>query len=154
MKRRTKPTTLRIGVISEGTLRLEDLIPSMLRELGRIRLTADERKIAQRIRRECSSPEQIAADPEGAADDLDTLYQIAGYHAPDYCHVGSHEGDGACIGVWPNIDAAAEDAASITDTAELPNIDPSYRYALHVNDHGNTTLYRRAGTRWIEGGIR
>lgn len=147
--RHSKRTTLPIGTISSGTLRLKDLIPSLAYDLDQLRLSRAERKTVR---------EALAADVESAADDadnigpiyLDHLYEelttIAESHTPDYAYFGSLEGDGAEIGVWP----------SLEDTDDLPRGE-SYQDApndathfLEVNDHGNATLYRRAGRRWLE----
>ena len=74
-------------------------------------------------------------------------------------HEGTLEGDGADFGVWP-IRELFEDTHQggydgfIYRLAEgdAPNgaIPADYTHALAVNDHGNATLYRRAGRRWLE----
>lgn len=82
-------------------------------------------------------------------------------YAPEYCYVGSTEGDGACIGCWPileEVQRAVRDGEilGVSDTSELqgacrlPLSTDRAVFALHVNDHGNATLYRRAGQVWRE----
>lgn len=107
--RRQKRTTLPIGTISSGTLRMEDLIPALAGELDGLRLTRTERKTV----REALAWDGDAADDDEVTDDegstageraewlYDELTQIADSHVPDYCYFGSTDGDGAEIGVWP-----------------------------------------------------
>jgi hypothetical protein len=153
--RRTKPTTLAIGSISNGTLRAEDLIPAMLDALEPLRLTRAERNIIQRARIQHDYLEQ---DREAELDEsLTDLYTIADDHCPDYCYCGATEGDGAEIGVWPNHDSIADDihggtirACTDCNVPDDPPGDTDQTHAHCVNDHGNSTLYRRAGRRWVE----
>lgn len=161
MRRRTRPRTLPIGTISEGTLRPEDLIPALLYALDRLHLSKAERAMLTAIRAESQAEDY--SDGTGAAEALDELSQIAEAHVPDYCTYGSTGGDGACFGVWPMIDAFDD---QVYRSHALPG-EPStpvpgftratwkheytdQPYWLYVNDHGNATLYRKAGRRWIE----
>ena len=173
MRRPTKPTTLPIGVISEGTLRPEDLIPAYLSVLEDIRLTKDDRREVSKIRRdfdawdpdsEESTDVDLDNDPSVLVDELQT---IAERYAPDYAYVGSLEGDGACFGVWASLEQVEDDCRSHDGYVD-PH-DPRMRdqqvtkidagddragiltpYVLEVSDHGNATLYRRAGRAWKE----
>jgi hypothetical protein len=167
---RTRTSTLPLGTVSEATLRLEDLIPAVLGALSTIRLTKSERITCRTI---AATSDHASEDApywaEGASEDYETLCNIAESHVPDYCYFGSIEGDGACIGVWPCWEQLEDDTRAhhgyldpkdyrdrdagvtkISDTSERTNV--ATPYALHVNDHGNATLYRRAGVRgrWVE----
>lgn len=173
---RKRSTTLPLGTISEGTLRPEDLIPAYLDALESIRLTAHERKQVASIRREFEQtqalkPEEEVTDPLNA-DLIDELANYLEAHCPDYAYFGTLEGDGACFGVRANIEQLQEDAVdhdrylSATDSrtryANVVKVNagdafptprpgqPTITHLMEVNDHGNVTLYRRAGTRWIE----
>lgn len=165
MRRRSKPTTLPIGSISSGTLRMEDLIPALVGALEGLRLTREERKTLADVRRASEHADRvISSEAEGedcvdywqndAADDYDALTQIADAHCPDYCYFGSTAGDGAEIGVWPSWDGLrdAEHDRTLTrvDGALPIPFSRHITHALQVNDHGNATLYRRAGRRWLE----
>lgn len=145
--RRKKPTTLPLGTISEGTLGPEDLIPAYLDVLDGIRLTKQERIDVRQIRARFNFRERYEHEHE--SEEVDSLYHILNSHCPDYAYFGSLEGDGACFGVWPSIDLVNEEVDRV---AELPPIDRR-RSPIHiaqVSDHGNVTLYRRSGNRWIE----
>jgi hypothetical protein len=160
--KRSKPTTLQIGTLSEGTLKPEDLISAFLWDLKRIRLTRAERQIVQRIAARDNMGVYETLDDSEASDDLEELTAIIENHLPDYAYFGTLEGDGAHFGIWPAIEQAKEDAQGnprtiVTndgpdDDGGFPAVPKSrgLTHFLRVNDHGNCTLYRRAGTRWIE----
>ena len=158
-------TTLSIGSISEGTLNPADLIGWYLYEAERLRLTRAERATVRRIRFWDNQHNPSACRPSGeyrkwdsaewdehAHEHVETLADILSAHVPDYCYFGSTEGDGACIGVWPSFDMLDgyhdNDVARVSDTSELRDLSKGYSHALHVNGHGNCTLYRRAGNQW------
>ncbi len=158
MIKRHKKTTLPIGTISSGTLRLEDLIPALASALSDLRLTRTERKIVN---------EALALtidETEQCQFVYEDLEQIAQAHCPDYTDFGATEGDGAEIGVWPSMESLNEDArCTARDWDRGDDVAPrvwkinagdrrplTVNYVMEVTDHGNVTLYRRAGRRWIE----
>lgn len=73
------------------------------------------------------------------------LYDAIQDYAPPFCDVGGNEGDGACIGVWPAVEAAVEDfkdeELAFEDPSEVP--DDHHGQWLEISDHGNVTLYFR-----------
>lgn len=154
-----KSTTLPIGTISEGTLRPEDLIPAFLYELERLRLTKAERAqlraITKRMNDDKPDDDGNGYYQAGDSDtDLDELTQILESHVPDYCYFGTLEGDGACFGVWPSFpwdsgDWLPNDERKINAGDPFPT-DVEGGHVFTVSDHGNVTLYRRSGHRWIE----
>lgn len=163
-RRHTKAAHLAIGTISEGSLRPEDVIPELLYAAGTVRMTRADRLRVQAIARlaetdDCedtyySNPEQ---DPSG---DWNTLLDILQSYAPPFCYVGPIQGDGACIGVWPDRDAIAMgvrdgEILKIDDGDARPtirrrpkNTDPSPDAIVEVNDHGNTAVFVRRGLHW------
>lgn len=157
--RRSKPTTLPIGTISEGTLRAEDLIPAYLAALGSIRLTKTERATVRLVQREFSA--QLAEESVYSAtfDDLNLIEDLIGIldnHCPPYTYFGTLEGDGAHFGVWISEDAlreAKEDGEIIVDDGggltpeEYREATKHRRYLLCISDHGNMTLYKGWGSR-------
>lgn len=153
MPKRTKPTTLRIGSVSSGTMRPEDLVHAFLNALDNIRLTQEERK---QVRAVVASGSRRPGNHDSIDEDLSTLFDILNNHCPDYCYFGAHEGDGADYGCWVNQDW--QDDNNVFRSGNLPGEDyletkharETREYWAYVNDHGNVTLYRRAGNRWIE----
>jgi len=161
--RRNRQTTLSIGTISSGTLRLEDLLPALLSELSALRLSRADRATVRTIARRSENIEDYyeSDDPDGtsAADDYQDLVILADNYCPDYCYFGSTEGDGAEIGIWPISDLLRDNRQTSYDGEvwrgrenETPSaaVPRDYAYFLAVNDHGNATLYRRSGRTWTE----
>lgn len=150
MRRRTKPTVLSIGSISTGTCRTEDIFPELLWELGRLRLSRRDRSQLCKLRREFDSlPENDETDTR--EDILSELYDLGQNYCPDFCYLGSHPGDGADVGVWPSEDILISGGYyrhEVADSRETATRE--HAHALEVNDHGNATLWRRAGLRWVE----
>lgn len=136
---------LPIGAISAGTLLTEDLIQAFLDVASDLRLTRTERRDVREIER------RVERD-QFEEDDLNTLTLILEDHVPAFCQFGAHEGDGALFGVWvdwESIDAAVREG-EIEKGSEFPPTFHRAPYRLVVSDHGNATLYRQAGRRWVE----
>jgi hypothetical protein len=77
----------------------------------------------------------------GADFDLnESMFNILGNHSLPFFYFGASEGDGADFGWW--LDPSFEDefdGLKVSDTSEVPT---GYSgEVLHVNDHGNMTLY-------------
>lgn len=80
---------------SEGTLKTDDIGYALLDALD----SMDDPK-ADSLRAEFDAA--INAGDLEAADYIiyESLFPMLEEYAPEGCYVGSHEGDGACIGVW------------------------------------------------------
>lgn len=157
---RTKPRTLGIGTVEHGTMRPEDLIPSFLWEAKHLRLTRRERQDVNDIEKRSDAEGYYEQENEDVDIDLERLFDILNDHTPDYCYFGSHPGDGSDYGCWP-IEELLDDAHQggydgfvwrlrENEHPTEADIGKDYTHALAVNDHGNATLYRRAGNRWRE----
>jgi hypothetical protein len=146
----TRSRVLRIGTISEGTLRTEDLLAAYLWDLSSLRLSREDRHTLRAIQARVNAADDDAEYwQEDASDDLDALQAMAESYTPDYAYHGTLAGDGAHFGVWPDIDSVRDDGNAIG--ALPPPGDYGRKYYLQVTDHGNATLYRRLGTRrWRE----
>lgn len=154
MRRKTKPTVLSIGRISTGTCRAEDIFPAIAYELSALRLSRADRATFRELVRDFKAFEAFENDnapqPDGGIDDaMYELYNLAESYAPPFCYVGSHPGDGADIGVWIYEElfygGFSDEVARDRETAS-----PEHSYALEANDHGNATLWHRAGSRWVK----
>lgn len=154
MKRRTKPINLPLGSIISGTTRAADRLPALLDAADSVHLTRTERAIITSVKRAWG---KLEGDDELVDLDemLQDVFNVMESHVPDYCRLGNCEGDGADLGVWVDWDAI-EHADDIHRSPNPPSISYSNKlmdppdYWLYINDHGNETLYRRAGTRFIE----
>lgn len=171
---RRKLTTLSIGSLSSSTLRTEDLLPAFLSAAEDLRLSKEDRRTVNLVK------SRLRAVDDGkyghgqdltywescdSSDDLTDIAAILENHTPDYCYFGSAEGDGAEFGVWPDSELLTGNDWSGCVFRLPTNVSPSayasedadhrqemreFTHALEVSDHGNATLYRRAGNRWIE----
>jgi len=140
-----------IGSISSGTLLPADLI----------RVFADELKDLAKASKSDAYKDLLAeaeawveADdsmdpgevPDGDEHDdcgpglVDELIDALGEFAPPYFYFGAHPGDGADYGFWLHDDFQQDfDGLTVDDISEVP--DDYEGEVLHVNDHGNCTLY-------------
>lgn len=149
---------LPIGSVSHGTMRPEDLIPAFLEaldnakesysfddsvpELDRVaRIAQLDTEMGEIERRRESSGYYNSED---CHYDLEWLVDILSEFAPSYCEFCSHEGDGADYGCWPNWYIIIDDIhdgtlLKVDDMSDVP--DDHTGDVIHVNDHGNATLY-------------
>lgn len=143
------------GSVSSGTMRREDLLETFASELeyqiqrnaeewcsdeGRARrdslldLVHGAYELSGLLEEEGSETE---SDPDEVIQELaDALNEFA----PPYGYFGSHPGDGADYGYWLSDSLECDfDGLKVSDTSEVP--DDYSGEVLHVNDHGNVTLY-------------
>lgn len=57
----------------------------------------------------------------------------------------ANEGEANAFGLWPNVDSAREDCAFVSSKKMDTPLDGYQGEWLHINDHGNCTLYIRDG---------
>lgn len=160
-----KPYYAKLGSVSHGTLRPEDLIPAFLDTLESLvvgwMLTvsgpqSDRRRDAHhakellkaigRIEERADRDSYYTEDWDDTASDLEYLTNRLNEFAPPYCYFGAHPGDGSDFGFWLYEDwqqQAKDDGVTIVN--DLSEVPLSYKEGLlfHVNDHGNVTLYHR-----------
>lgn len=133
-------------------MRPEDLIPAFVSTLEDMRLTKDERKDLNRIKRAMHADGYY--DTEDCDYDLnENLFNMLNNHAAPYFYFGSHPGDGADYGFWltDDLNQSVKDngglvVSSIPEASEVAK----GTEVLVVNDHGNASLYYRAGNRLVE----
>ena len=135
------------AIISADTLNPAHVVPILSHFLADI-----ERESGQPYQGNHGIPDDAWKDDEHsfwesdeASDLWVELYDAIQNYAPPYCDVGSNEGDGACIGVWPAVECAIEDfkeeELTFEDGADVPT---DYEGLwLHINDHGNVALLFR-----------
>jgi hypothetical protein len=145
--------TVPLGSISSGTLRTEDLLSAFsdyCRDYG----GRDGKKLQREYERMPSGQrwnghddptiDWTNAQQEQAEYLLEEMTECLEGIAPDFAYFGALEGDGAEFGFWPSIDSLEEsvrdgEVLKVSDTSEIP---AGYRgHVMHVNDHGNVTLY-------------
>ena len=130
--------TASFGSISSGTMRPEDLIPEFVSELRALRgaLPRDLYQLARQY-------EAGTLDGDGRDRLLDGLFDALNDYAPAYGYFGAHPGDGADYGFWLYEDFQQDildNGGLVVD--DLSAVPRAYRgEVLHINDHGNATLY-------------
>jgi hypothetical protein len=126
-----------IGTVSHATMRPEDLIPSFCEELRSLGHRSTE---LSRIEKD--SRREGYYETEQADYDLESLFNMLDEHAPAWMYFGSHPGDGSDYGFWLSDSLEDDfDGLKVDDLSEIPT---GYTgEVLHVNDHGNMTLYAR-----------
>jgi hypothetical protein len=124
-----------IGTVSHATMRPEDLIPAFCSEL---RYLGHRSKELSRIEKE--SQREGYYETEQADYGLESLFNMLDEHSPAWMYFGSHPGDGSDYGFWVSDSLEYDfDGLKVDDTSEIP---AGYSgEVLHVNDHGNMTLY-------------
>jgi hypothetical protein len=128
-----------IGSVSTGTLRPEDLIPTFISELRRQKpLARRHRRLVREINARMNAEDYFTL--EDADFDLEELTEALNEYAPPGFYFGSHPGDGADFGYWLSESFAEDfDGLRVSDTSEVPT--GFTGEVLHINDHGNLTLY-------------
>jgi hypothetical protein len=127
------------GPISSGTLRTEDLLSTFASELDSL-LRVQPRSFKRRaLRTLISEANRTDPDSEFASDIVDEMQDALNEFAPPYGYFGTFEGDGAEFGFFLGDIDDSFDGLRVNDTSDVPS---GYRgEVLHVNDHGNVTLY-------------
>lgn len=144
------------GSVSSGTMRDEDLLSSLSDELE-FQLSRQSRRYPRKAHRALireaqrtlchmtdGTHEQADAARDIAGDVVNELMDALCEFAPPYAYFGAHPGDGADYGFWlPEDIDNSFDGLRVDDTSEVPR---DYQGdVLHVNDHGNCTLYASNG---------
>ena len=110
-------TQFKLGSISTGTLKPEDLAPVFIEELF-----------------------SRGVDAGGVPEDMDELYEALNDVCPPFVYFGAHPGDGADFGFWPDMEPLEDE---IKDSGEYVNDEWLLRDAgliVNINDHGNMTV--------------
>ena len=146
---RRKPNYPPIGSISSGTMQPEDLLPifaDYCREFGG--------RAGKKLAREWDNLTEETMDYDERAEYiLEEMFDLLDSVSPPYVRFGGHDGDGADYGWWPSWDSLEESARfgevlKVADTSEIP---VDYRgEVMHVNDHGNVTLYVKSARKLTE----
>jgi hypothetical protein len=91
------------AIVSEGTLRVDDLLPASLGALRELAPDLYMRLVVQHAPLLSSEPEQDGSEyarADARSWLLEVIAEALSEHAPAGTWFGSHEGDGALIGFW------------------------------------------------------
>lgn len=142
-----------IGSISHGTLRSEDLVEAFWSELeyqlGRQDAPEDQPNLAAARRtlgwmqdELWNEAGKLTEDQEVLSEAVQELFDALSIFAAPYTCFGSHEGDGADFGYWPDRNAIDElpTYKDENDFLEQTGQDVFGDFKT-VNDHGNVTIH-------------
>lgn len=93
-------------IVSNGTLRSEDLLPSFWQVAEQLGATIPSELLADLQTLVGADSTEADWSDELASDTVQTLFDVLGEVAPDGFCFGSSEGDGACFGFWLSEDWA------------------------------------------------
>ena len=151
----------KLGSISHGTLRPEDLLSTFISALeGMMHVNGDyfsrPENFAHRDRlnnligdaQDCFTEDGEDIDPakEDIASALinEELPDALNEFAPPYAHFGAHEGDGSDFGYWlEDFDSIKEQVEFVSSSSQECPSDEFTGEWLHVNERGNCALYVR-----------
>lgn len=128
-----------IGSVSSGTMRAEDLIPTFISELQSMKpLQREHKALIREI--ESRLDKEGYYESEDSSWDIDSLFDALNEYALPYFNFGSHPGHGADYGFWLSEEFQDDfDGLKVSDLSEVPAGHTGE--VLHVNDHGNMSLY-------------
>lgn len=148
MRKNPKLDLPELGTVIHATLRPEDLFVAFFQELERLDVdraakwleaegVAVARTWYEKHQEYCTSNDVRLELSDCNVELMDILDE----YAPAFCYFGSTEGDGSDFGFW--IDE--EQLRNGQHNGDLDRGDnlPADHF-LHVNDHGNATLYKVA----------
>jgi|TARA_R110002073_G_C9088059_1_gene547503 hypothetical protein len=143
-----------LGSISTGTLRTLDLLEAFAGEAEA--RCGDMATKAVSTARIYLDPDAIV-DDEQAQETLDELRFLLEDSCPPFVYFGTHPGDGADFGFWPDMNRLDEELYNQTGAPHLDKV-PSYCLPMHqdypygeielkddnvivqLSDHGNVTV--------------
>ena len=132
----------KIGSVSHGTMRNEDLLETFADELELMAKPCDHPGNKETYTGIVAKAR--ATDPDGAdaSEIISDLFDALDELAPPYCYFGSHPGDSSDYGFWPDmnsLECAVQDG-EVTKLGGYPDDDAKPGEYMIVNDHGNVTF--------------
>jgi len=91
----------KLGSVSFGTMRAEDLIPCFLDELKLLSDSDDVDTLTTGIEERMEGEGYFESEDAGC--DLDALFDALDGYAPSGAYFGAHPGDGADYGFWAEV---------------------------------------------------
>ncbi len=145
-------TQAKIGSISHGTIRTQDLLNAFASELERLSSNSATPPIVEEARGYASDDDDSDAAREVLTDLADNYLSAL---APPYCYFGNHWGDASDFGFWPIDIEEIKKQVEFVSSNEQGEPDQAFRGEwLHVNERGNCTLYFRGERADIDGNCK
>lgn len=137
------------GTVIHATHRPEDLIPAFTDELEYQVQRNAEHWLTNPVQRDSlvalvwdARENADYSDAEYSWNMINDLTDALQHFAAPWSYFGTHPGDGSDYGFWVDLEMLDYDfdGLKVSDLNEIP--DDYIGEALHINDHGNITLYR------------
>jgi len=154
MKTLEKTKRAYMGTLSSGSMKTEDILPECIYFLKSI---AKDCQITKQVKAIVAEYNKLEVNDNGdystddshegmdSAESAEMLlnedcFNLLNEIAPPYFYFGSHPGDGADFGFWLSDGFDMDfDGLKVSDLSEIPK---GYTgEILHINDHGNMSLY-------------
>jgi hypothetical protein len=138
--------TFKLGSISTGTLRTEDLLERFTEALSERGVNLDTREMMADGAGEAAAFDKSPNEERLQSWVVDRLMEELQELCPPFVYFGAHPGDGADFGFWPEIERMNEEcrwARMGVDAAWMPPEETTLEddgVIVHVNDHGNVTV--------------
>jgi hypothetical protein len=171
MSKTSRRRTLPLGTYTDGSCRAEDRIDALADALLTLHLSrADRPKVIDLPKEARAVVADLSRETSELDEILDELIQVAENYLPEFCRLGNLEGDGACFGVWADVESARQAVQEGEVWAEYerrnggfveteyakyhgdqPVLSTIHKYVpkgdlyLVISDHGNVSLYRSLG---------
>jgi hypothetical protein len=131
-----------LGTVSHGTMRPQDLLPIFVSTIDS--LNGDQPSTSYLGFSDDLPDDHMYWQSEEAGWDMEALFDALQNCSPPFVYFGAHEGDGSDFGFWPDTESLNEELR----VNGLPHLDEpefvdleEYNIIVHVNDHGNVTVY-------------
>ena len=147
-------TEFQLGSISTGTLRTEDLLEAFAQTLSSLESTKFYAEVgpdslelyhgSELVRQAPAMLDALdnttAVSNPYVAEYLDWLTDALQEYCPPFVYFGTHPGDGADFGFWPDIETIQE-IVNIAECDASQGIScPDDGVIVQVSDHGNVTV--------------
>ena len=151
-----------LGSISTGTLRQQDLLSAFAQTLSSLESTKFYAEVgpdslelyhgSELVRQAPAMLDALdnttAVSNPYVAEYLDWLTDALQEYCPPFVYFGTHEGDGADFGFWPDMDRIEEEiGTTIQIASSLSDFQAEHCWTLaddgvivNVSDHGNVTV--------------
>ena len=139
-----------IGTVSAGTLRTEDLLNTFSSELAHLARYEPQNQAHLRLAFEADTSfqdfdESDTKQVEQAEESITELMDALNEYCPPFVYFGTHPGDGADFGFWPDMDALHEAmyyTKHIVGVEHPPSDVGEHTFEdmgviIQISDHGN-----------------
>ena len=140
----------RLGTVSHATMRPQDLIPAFIAKIEELKehIPGDLECGTHLEYTNLPNYDQLAViddddeywESDAASYDLESLFETLNELAPKFVYFGTHPGDGADFGFWPDMNSLNENLRPDTAEGNGEYFLWEDEVIVQVSDHGNVTV--------------